>query len=495
MIPEAFIERIKKQFYINSEELLRALKEKSTATIRLNRKKWEPEPINSSPVPWCRDGFFLDSRPSYTMDPLFHAGCYYPQEASGMFLEEIFRQLELGRENVKILDLCGAPGGKSTHLSSLTGSNGLLVANEVIRSRAGILAENLTRWGIPNVIVTQSDPSSFGRIPGFFDIIVADAPCSGEGMFRDEVAVNEWSVENAAMCSDRQKRILMDVWPSLKEEGILIYSTCTFNPEENEENIAWLTEKKGAESLKLDVSGFQGITEINHRWIFGYGFYPGKIRGEGFFISVIRKREKTEETVYSTKVDSNPGISREEIRFTADLFDTAEDRLLKYYDEIIALPCKYNDYRSISGALKIVKAGTRLFKTSTSGRAQNFEPRRISSRNFASLRVPLHDLALSVNCRKDIYPTIDLSLDQAQVYLSRGQFSPETAQKGWNLVRYNGVNLGFINNIGSRINNYYPMEWRIRMDPRKSRDEKIIEWRKGAKAQWHKGTRDQGEKD
>ena len=485
MIPEAFIERIKKQSYIDSEELLRALGEKSTATIRLNRKKWEPEPLNSSPVPWCRDGFFLDSRPSYTLDPLFHAGCFYPQEASGMFLEEIFRQLELSRENVKILDLCGAPGGKSTHLSSLTGANGLLVANEVIRSRAGILAENLTRWGIPNVIVTQSDPSSFGRIPGYFDIIVADAPCSGEGMFRDEVAVNEWSEENAAMCSDRQKRILIDVWPALKEDGILFYSTCTFNPEENEENIAWLTGKKGAESVKLDVSGFQGITEINHRGIFGYGFYPGRIRGEGFFISVIRKKEKPAETVYSTKIDSNPGISREEIRFATDLFETAEDRLLKYYDEIIALPCDYYDYRKISGALKIVKAGTRLCKVKTSGRAQDFAP----------LRVPLHDLALSVNCGKDIYSVIDLSLDDARVYLSRGQFSPGTAQKGWNLVRYNGVNLGFINNIGSRINNYYPMEWRIRMDPRKHRNEKLIEWRRGAKAQWHKGIREQGEKD
>jgi len=472
MIPEAFIERIKKQSYIHSDELLRALGEKSTAAIRVNRNKWDLNPLNSSPVPWCRDGFFLESRPSFTLDPLFHAGCYYPQEASGMFLEEIFRQLKPDKETIKILDLCGAPGGKSTHLSSLTGASGLLVANEVIRTRAGILAENLTRWGVPNVIVTQSDPSSFGRIPGFFDVIVADAPCSGEGMFRDEVAVNEWSEENASMCSDRQKRILMDVWPALKEDGILIYSTCTFNPEENEENIAWLTGKKEAESVRLDISEFQGITEINHRGIFGYGFYPGRIRGEGFFISVVRKKEKPTETGNSAKMDSNPGISREEIKVISDLFDTMADRLFKYYDEIIALPCSYNDYRRISGVLKIVKAGTRLYKVKTLGRAQDFAPLRKFSQQF----IPLHDMALSVNCRKDIYPAIDLSLDQAQVYLSRGQFSPGTAQKGWNIVRYNNVNLGFIKNIGSRINNYYPMEWRIRLDPRKHRIEIIIEW-------------------
>ena len=327
--------------------------------------------------------------------------------------------------------------------------------------------ENLTKWGLSNVIVTQSDPSSFGNLPGFFDMVLVDAPCSGEGMFRDAVAINEWSEENAAMCSDRQKRILMDVWPALKEEGILIYSTCTFNPAENEENIAWLTGKKEAESVKLDVSEIQGVTEINHRRIFGYGFYPGRIMGEGFFISVVRKKEKPTGKVLNTKMDSNPGISREEIMLTSDLFDTVEDRLLKYYDEIIALPCDYIDYRKISGALKIVKAGTRLCKVKTKVRAQNIAP----------LRVLLHDLALSVRCKTGSYPVAELNLDQALSYLSRGQLAPDNIQIGWNIARYNGINLGFINNIGSRINNYYPMEWRIRMDPRKNRNEKLIQWR------------------
>ena len=468
MFPVQFRKRIEFQQYIDSEELIQALEEPSPVTIRINRKKWDRKPLNSEPVAWCNDGFYLESRPSYTFDPLFHAGCYYPQEASGMFLEEIFRQLKFRTGNMRVLDLCGAPGGKSTHLSSLIGEGALLIANEVIRSRSLILAENLTKWGVPNVIVTQNDPSSFSRLPGFFDIILADAPCSGEGMFRDLIARNEWSEENAAMCSERQKRILMDVWPALSENGILIYSTCTFNPEENEKNIKWLTERKGVESIKLDVTAFNGITEICHNGIYGYGFFPGKIRGEGFFISVVRKKEKPAEKELNIKMEYNPGINREEIKVASDFFNTDADRLIKYHDEIIAIPCNYHDYRRISGVLKIVKAGTRLCKVKTNVRAQNLAP----------LRVPLHDLALSVNCKKDIYPAVELNTDQAHVYLSRGQFTPDKVQREWNIVRYDGVNLGFINNIGNRINNYYPMEWRIRLNFQKNRNEKLIEWRK-----------------
>ena len=472
MIPEAFIERIKQQSYIDSDELLRALRERSASSIRVNRAKWDHDPLNSLPVPWCSDGFILETRPSFTLDPLFHAGCYYPQESSGMFLEEVFRQLNFDREDIKVLDLCGAPGGKSAHLSSLLGHGGLLVSNEVIKTRALILAENLTKWGLSNVMVTQGDPSSFGNLAGFFDLILADAPCSGEGMFRDKVAINEWSGWNAAMCSDRQKRILMDVWPAIKENGILIYSTCTFNPAENEENIKWLTERKGAETIRLDISGFKGITEISHRGIYGYGFYPGKISGEGLFISVLRKNEKIPDKATRLKIVSSPKISREVIKIASDLIDTGTENLVRYHEELISLPCDYNDYQVISGVLKIVKAGTRLFKIKAFARTQNFAPQRILTHQI----VPLHDQALSVRCRTGSYPVADLSFDQALSYLSRGPLAPGNIQKGWNIVRYNGVNLGFINNIGSRLNNYYPMEWRIRMDPRKNQDDKIIKW-------------------
>lgn len=292
MFPEGFLQRIHDQKYINSEALIEALKETSPVSIRINSSKWNKIPLNSERVQWCKYGYYLVSRPSYTLDPLFHSGCYYPQEASSMFLEQVVQQVSGSMENIRVLDLCGAPGGKGTHLSNLIGPTGLLVANEVIRSRAQVLAESIIKWGYGNTLVTQNDPAAFGRLPGYFDIILVDAPCSGEGMFRSDVAIKEWSVENTLHCSERQKRIVMDVWPALKENGILIYSTCTFNPGENEENMRWLTNKQEAESVRLNIADFYGIKEIDYQGIYGYGFYPDKIRGDGFFISVIRKTNR-----------------------------------------------------------------------------------------------------------------------------------------------------------------------------------------------------------
>ena len=290
MFPEEFKKRISAQEYIDAEALLRALREPSPVSIRINQSKWNRTPLDSEPVPWCHNGYYLKSRPSYTADPLFHSGCYYPQEASGMFLEQVVLQSADSLKNIRVLDLCGAPGGKSTLLSDIIGNDSLLVANEVIRSRAQILAETVTKWGSGNTLVTQSDPALFSGLPGFFDIILVDAPCSGEGMFRTDIAVSEWSTDNTAHCAERQKRILMDIWPALKENGVLIYSTCTFNPGENEENIRWLTGRNEAECIRLDLKSFEGITEIDFEGIFGYGFYPDKVRGEGYFIAVIRKK-------------------------------------------------------------------------------------------------------------------------------------------------------------------------------------------------------------
>jgi 16S rRNA C967 or C1407 C5-methylase (RsmB/RsmF family) len=289
MFPPDFIKRIRAQSYIDADSLLEALGEPSPVSVSINPRKWKRSPADAERVPWCETGYYLKSRPSFTLDPLFHAGCYYPREASGMFLEQVFRQLVPDTENLRVLDLCGAPGGKSTQISDLTGAGSVLVSNEVIRHRASILAETVTKWGNPGVMVTQNDPAVFGRLKGYFDIIVIDAPCSGEGMFRDPVAVGEWNPANASHCAERQKRIIMDVWPALKENGLLIYSTCTFNPAENEENVLWLVENTGSNSLRMDISDFDGIKEIEYKGITGYGFYPGEVKGEGFFISAVRK--------------------------------------------------------------------------------------------------------------------------------------------------------------------------------------------------------------
>jgi len=263
MLPDGFKQRIANQKNIDSDALLKALEEPSPVSIRVNPSKWGKYPLNSEPVPWCESGYYLEGRPSFTLDPLFHSGCYYPREASGMFLEQAIMQTAGSVENIRVLDLCGAPGGKSTHLSDIIGSDSLLVANEVIRSRSVVLAESVTKWGRANTLVTNNDPSDFSRLSGFFDVILVDSPCSGEGMFRNNTAVNEWSVENTIHCSERQKRIIADVWPALKENGILIYSTCTFNPGENEENISWLIENHEAECERLNIAVFKGILEIN----------------------------------------------------------------------------------------------------------------------------------------------------------------------------------------------------------------------------------------
>ncbi|NLA48556.1 MAG: hypothetical protein GX876_03735, partial [Bacteroidales bacterium] len=358
-------------------------------------------------------------------------------------------------EYVRILDLCGAPGGKSTHVSSFAGENRLLVSNEVIRTRALILTENLSKWGIPNFIVTQGDPSAFGRLTGFFDIIFADVPCSGEGMFRNISVRSEWSESNAELCALRQKRILMDVWPALREDGILIYSTCTFNPAENEDNITWFSEKAGIESVRPDLSEFNGITEIKRGDIYGYGFFPGRIRGEGFFISVIRKKETVPGKQIKPARKHKAGVNRDEMAAVAGMADFPSERLVKYRDEVIALPCSISDYLRITDEVKIVKAGTRLLKSG---------------------RIPLHDLALSVKCKPDAFPLTDLTYGQALAYLSRAEIAPGNMSKGRNLVQYKGINLGFVKNVGSRTNNYYPVEWRIRKQIPAMPEADLIKW-------------------
>ena len=339
MFPADFVQRIGGQNYLDSGSLLKALEEPSPVSIRRNTERWSKVPFDSEPVPWSSGGFWLAERPSFTLDPLFHAGCYYPQEASGMFLEQVVKQTIHSLDNVKVLDLCAAPGGKSLILSDMIGPGGLLVANEVIRQRASVLAETITKWGNDNTLVTQSDPGAFGKLPGFFDIILCDAPCSGEGMFRTEIAVKEWSKTNTDHCSERQKRILMDVWPSLKENGMLIYSTCTFNPGENEENIKWLTEKHDAESISLDISQFEGITEIEYKGIVGYGFHPGKVRGEGLFVSVIRKKEGESFKPQKTSRMSDFRASKSEKETAIRWTNFNSDNLLKTGEDLFALPC------------------------------------------------------------------------------------------------------------------------------------------------------------
>jgi 16S rRNA C967 or C1407 C5-methylase (RsmB/RsmF family)/NOL1/NOP2/fmu family ribosome biogenesis protein len=458
MLPEEFIQRLKSQKYIDADDLLKSLKEPSPVSIRINPAKWEKKPLDSEPVAWCNNGYYLENRPSYTLDPLFHSGCYYPQEASSMFLEQVIRQISVMSGNFRVLDLCAAPGGKSTHLSDIIGPNNLLISNEAIRSRAAILAETITKWGSGNTLITQNDPAAFGRLPGYFDIIIVDAPCSGEGMFRGETALNEWSVGNTIHCSERQKRILKDVWPALKENGILVYSTCTFNPGENEENIKWFIEKKEAECVQMDVSDFKGIIEIDFQGIFGYGFYPYKVKGEGFFISAIRKTGQQETKLIKNQRKTELQPEKNDLKVLNQWTHFSKDRIFKWGNELFAVPCAMNDYIHIYRNLKIVKTGTKVFV--------------VKNNNY----LPSHELALSTGLKMNVFPTNEIDLPEALSFMRRDNFVLHDAAKGWNIVTYEGINLGFINNIGNRVNNYFPVEWRIRMNLPEPGKENLIVW-------------------
>ncbi len=458
MFSEAFIKRIESQDYIDKESLLDSLSSSSPVSIRINTSKWSGIPLASSPVPWCGTGYYLDSRPSFTADPLFHAGCYYVQEASSMFLEEVFSQLDADNPDLRVLDLCGAPGGKSTHLSSLIGERGTLVSNEVIRSRASVLAENISKWGLSNCVVTSNDAASFSRLPGYFDIILADAPCSGEGMFRDEIAIKEWSPANTVLCTERQRRIVMDVWPSLKEGGILIYSTCTFNPSENEANIKWITDNTSSESLRLDITKYPGIKEIGYGGITGYGFHPGRIEGEGFFIALIRKtgdikgwQPRRQKGSYSA--------SANDIRIAEQMVKSSTGFFYRHDDTFFRLGVNAHEFQHLKRHLSIVQGGTAVF--------------RHKNRSI----IPDHQIALSSIIRDDAFPVKELDLEGSLEYLQRGSIAPYNGEKGWTIVRYRHINLGFIKNLDSRVNNYYPTGWRIRMSIRPEHRSNITGWK------------------
>ena len=284
ILPHLFAERMVKILGNEYDEFQSSYDRDTSTTIRLNRNKFNGR-TDLNPVNYCETGYFVPERPLFTIDPFIHSGVYYVQESSSMFLEQAIRQLDV-KSGVKVLDLCAAPGGKSTHLASLISEDSLLVSNDVIRARGQILSENLKKWGNANVVVTNNDPHDFQRLPQFFDVIVVDAPCSGEGLFRrDESAILEWSTDNAQLCAQRQQRILADIWPSLKDGGVLIYSTCTFNPAENEDNIMWLNQFADIEPVPLHISDSWGITITDSGGFPCYRFYPHKVSGEGFFMA------------------------------------------------------------------------------------------------------------------------------------------------------------------------------------------------------------------
>jgi 16S rRNA C967 or C1407 C5-methylase (RsmB/RsmF family)/NOL1/NOP2/fmu family ribosome biogenesis protein len=415
-----------------------------------DNSKQEVSPVHHSrftihdPVPWSQFGFYLKERPSFTFDPLFHAGCYYVQEASSMFLEQALKQLVDLSQPLKVLDLCAAPGGKSTHIQSLISPESLLVSNEIIRGRNTILIDNIVKWGCRNVIVTNNDPSAFQKLGGYFDVMVVDAPCSGSGLFRkDEEAIDEWSLNNVNLCSQRQQRILADVLPALKEDGILIYSTCSYSKEEDEQIMDWLVDEMGMENLMLKTENNWNVVETHSlkNKAKGYRFYPDKIKGEGLFLSCFRKKSSAREPKFRpAKLER---ASKKERDIIQSWLNTDDTELIKDNTSFFALPSSFvSDYSILRSVLNVQYRGT--------GIGQIMKDRV----------VPGHSLAVSTIISDEI-PFNDLPYDQAIKYLQRQDVNLTTSGKGWQLVRYQGFNLGWINVLLNRINNYYPKESRI----------------------------------
>lgn len=367
----------------------------ASVSVRLNPFKKTDCPLSilegAEVVPWCRYGYVLKERPVFTLQPLFHAGCYYVQDSSAMYVGHVLRKsLDRFGPGLKVLDLCAAPGGKTADISASLrerfGNGFLLVSNEVMKQRASVLYDNVRRWGDPNVVVTSADPAAFGKAEGYFDIIVADVPCSGEGMFRkDERAREEWSPELVELCASRQKRIVADAWPSLKEGGLLVYSTCTYEKCENDDNLEWISRELGGSVISPENEFASWGVE---KTAYGNLLKAGIVPGEGQWVGAL------------IKTSSSNGRCG-------------------------ALPVKPYHVRE-----------------------DGFDP----------------DVALGIDFDIDSFPHVDVDRQTALRYFHRDALVLKGAEKGYNVLVYEGVPLGFVKNVGSRCNNLLPKSRRILMN-------------------------------
>ena len=419
MLPEDFIRQMTTLLGTERWEHMRqALDEEAPVSIRLNGMKSKGLRVACADgqVPWCTDGWYLDHRPSFTFDPLLHAGVYYVQEASSMFIDHVLRQLV--NRPVCMLDLCAAPGGKSTAARNALPAGSLLVSNEPIGNRAQILEENIVKWGLADSIVTNNYPEDYGRMGEMFDVVLCDVPCSGEGMFRKDMqAIGEWSLQNVEKCWRLQRDIVGEAWKSLLPGGLLVYSTCTFNTKENEENIRFFIETLGAKPVAVETDPLWNITGsllsgFNEPV---YRFLPGTTRGEGLFLSVLRK-------------DGDPKEGdKETVR------------------------------KNIGKRLRTLFMG-------------NMEP-SVKGKNL----IPVHAEALSTGLDPAKYPMAEVSYGQAISYLRHEAITlPESTPRGIVVVCFKGHPLGFAKNIGNRANNLYPQNWRIKSSHTPSEYETIL---------------------
>ncbi|MCD8102030.1 MAG: rRNA cytosine-C5-methylase [Alistipes sp.] len=452
MFPEEFIRSLSAILpEADAGRLQEALGEEPPAAVRFNPYKLSAPPEGRQ-VPWCRYGFYTGERPNFTLDPLHHAGVYYVQEPSSMFVEHIVRELYPEPAGLRILDLCAAPGGKTTLLATLAGLEGLVVANEVVSHRAAVLAENVRRWGLGNVAVTANDPAHFSAVRDFFDIVLVDAPCSGEGMFRkNPEARSQWSLRSVEMCAARQRKIIGEAWGALKPGGIMIYSTCTFNRAENEDNAVWAAGNFDCRPVAVDCPAEWGVATVrtpveNGDPVTTYRFYPHLTAGEGFCATILRKSPGKQRTsvkqLRKSLIREVQGRERRELAgWVAQpgymRFASVGDDMYGYYT------AAYDDLVRLSGGLNVVYSGVAM------GRIMKGRLR------------PEHSLALFHDLNTAGVPAFDADLETALDYLRRKDIPAEGFAEGYNLVTFNGYNIGWVKRIGHRVNNLLPKELRI----------------------------------
>lgn len=446
-INDDFIRQIEGLLPGETQQLIGSLRGEPEVSVRINGRKTALSVAGGSRVPWCGEGFYLSSRPAFTFDPLFHAGTYYVQDASSMFISHILKHL-VGGKTVSYLDLCAAPGGKTTAAIDALSDGSLVVCNEIDRMRAQILRENVTKWGTPNCIVTNGDARALGTLHHFFDVIAADMPCSGEGMFRkDEEAVAQWSPALVRQCAARQREIAEDIWDALKPGGFFIYSTCTFNREENElmaEHIAGL----GAESVGVPVEPAWGIRPGIATACCCHRFFPHSVRGEGLFVAVFRKNgspaEKGKDSPKAKKAhDRNnriPEICKSYLsdpgRFALTADGETVTAILKEHQPLM---------KQVAAVVRVLSAGIPL--AAVKGKSV----------------IPSQALAQSTAIERSAFPCAEVGYREAAAYLRGESFTLDSSlPNGYILITYKGFPLGFMKNLGNRANNCYPKEWRIK---------------------------------
>ncbi len=453
-LPARFVERLHEQ--LGAEEaaaLCRALEEEPPVSVRLNGVHGEAEMLlerlgAARRVPWCEQGYYLHRRPSFTLDAAFHAGAYYVQEASSQFVE---RLLPADCAGMRLLDLCAAPGGKTTLYASRVGRTGLVVANEIDRKRVQVLTDNVRKWGTGNVAVTCTDAAHLAQLEGWFDVVAVDAPCSGEGMFRkDEGARAEWSEQNVRLCAARQDEILRDAWRALRAGGTLIYSTCTFNREEDEGSLERLLAQVADEVVAADevaVDPAWGVVKGEVGPFQTFRFLPHRTTGEGFFAAVARKSGACAGRMRLPRAKRSAPVPLDKVSLKEVMRWVEEPQQMQF---AWAGECCYGWFSEQAEAIRQLSA---LLPVVYSGVAMG--------QLFKGRLKPDQALAHFAGLRRDAVPRAELDAKEATAYLRKQEVAAEHFAEGMNLVLCEGRPIGFAKRIGGRVNNLYPNVLRI----------------------------------